>query len=233
MSSRTNTTAPLGYSVWFVGIVALFLTSLLTANLIASKVVSIAGLVVPAGIIIFPISYIVGDVLTEVYGYRRARRVIWFGFGCNLLMVLAIQVAIALPPAPDWKLQEAYAQILGATPRLLIASFAAYLFGEFSNAFVLAKMKILTQGRWLWTRTIGSTLVGQAFDSAIFCTLAFVGVVPPVVLLNMILTQWLAKSAYEALATPLTYLVVGFLKAREGIDVYDYETRFNPFMLEE
>ncbi|MCS7066441.1 MAG: queuosine precursor transporter [Fimbriimonadales bacterium] len=233
MSSRANTTAPPGYSVWFVGIVALFLTSLLTANLIASKVVSIAGLVVPAGIIIFPISYIVGDVLTEVYGYRRARRVIWLGFGCNLLMVLAIQVAIALPPAPDWKLQEAYAQILGMTPRLLMASFVAYLFGEFSNAFVLAKMKILTQGRWLWTRTIGSTLVGQAFDSAIFCTLAFVGVVPPAVLLNMILTQWLAKSVYEALATPLTYLAVGFLKAREGIDVYDYETRFNPFVLEE
>jgi uncharacterized integral membrane protein (TIGR00697 family) len=213
--------------------VALFLTSLLTANLIASKVASTAGLVVPAGILIFPVSYIVGDVLTEVYGYQQARRVIWLGFGCNLLMVLAIQAAIALPPAPDWTLQSAYAQILGATPRLLVASFAAYLFGEFTNAYVLAKMKILTQGRWLWTRTIGSTLVGQAFDSAIFCTLAFVGVVPPAVLMNMILTQWLAKSAYEAIATPLTYLVVGFLKAREGIDVYDYSTRFNPFALRE
>lgn len=212
---------------------ALFLTSLLTANLIASKVASTAGLVVPAGILIFPVSYIVGDVLTEVYGYQQARRVIWLGFGCNLLMVLAIQAAIALPPAPDWTLQSAYAQILGATPRLLVASFAAYLFGEFTNAYVLAKMKILTQGRWLWTRTIGSTLVGQAFDSAIFCTLAFVGVVPPAVLMNMILTQWLAKSAYEAIATPLTYLVVGFLKAREGIDVYDYSTRFNPFALRE
>jgi uncharacterized integral membrane protein (TIGR00697 family) len=142
MERRDRASASQGYSVWFVGTVALFLTSLLTANLIASKVARVAGLVVPAGIIIFPISYIVGDVLTEVYGYRRARRVIWLGFGCNLLMVLAIQVAIALPPAPDWGLQEAYAQILGATPRLLLASFVAYLFGEFSNAYVLAKMKI-------------------------------------------------------------------------------------------
>jgi uncharacterized integral membrane protein (TIGR00697 family) len=233
MERQVNQSPPRGYSVWFMGAVALFLTSLLTANLIASKVVSIAGLLVPAGIIIFPISYIVGDVLTEVYGYRRARRVIWLGFGCNLLMVLAIQVAIALPPAPDWGLQEAYAQILGATPRLLLASFVAYLFGEFSNAYVLAKMKIWTQGRWLWTRTIGSTLVGQAFDSAIFCTLAFVGIIPPAALANMIATQWLVKSAYEAIATPFTYLVVGFLKAREGLDVYDYETRFNPFVLEE
>jgi hypothetical protein len=216
-----------------VVVAAVFVTCLITANIIAVKLFSIGPLVLPAGTIIFPISYIFGDVLTEVYGYSRARRVIWLGFGCNLLAVAAIWVAGLLPPAGFWTGQAAYEQILGFTPRLLLASFAAYLVGEFTNSFVLAKMKIMTQGRWLWTRTISSTLVGEFFDSLIFITVAFAGVTPAGALPPIIATQWLAKSAYEIVATPLTYAVVNFLKRKEGIDVYDHNTRFNPLRVNE
>lgn len=220
-----------GLSHRFVVIAALFVTCLLTANLIAVKLIDVFGLLLPAAIIIFPVSYILGDVLTEVYGYHQARRVIWIGFACNLIMVAAIGLAQALPPAPFWQDQEAFARILGYTPRLLFASFLAYLVGEFANAFVLAKMKIATRGRWLWTRTIGSTLIGQALDSAVFITLAFAGTIPASVLGSAILTQWLVKSAYEALATPLTYAVVNFLKRADAVDVYDHATRFNPLRI--
>jgi uncharacterized integral membrane protein (TIGR00697 family) len=219
------------YSVWFVLLVAAFITCLITANITAVKLVAIFGLIVPAGIIIFPISYICGDVLTEVYGYRQARRVIWLGFVCNLLTVLAIWLGQILPAAPFWDGQTAYERILGYTPRLLMASFLAYLVGEFANAFVLAKMKIATKGRWLWARTIGSTLVGQGLDSLVFVTLAFLGTLPPAGLAAVIITQWLVKTAYEAAVTPLTYRVVGFLKRQEGMDVYDYDTRFNPLLV--
>ena len=222
-----------GYSQWFVLITALFITCLITANIIAVKLVSVLGLVVPAAIIIFPLSYIFGDVLTEVYGYRQARRVIWLGFFCNLIAVVAIWVGQVLPAASFWDGQAAYERILGYTPRLLVASFLAYLVGEFANSFVLAKMKIATQGRWLWTRTIGSTLVGQGLDSLVFITLAFVGTIPLAGLASAIVTQWLAKSIYEAAVTPLTYGVVNFLKRQEGLDVYDYDTRFNPLLVTE
>ncbi len=221
-----------GYSIWFVLVVALMLTSLLVSNIVAQKVVQFGPFIISGAEFIFPISYIVNDVLTEVYGYRRSRLVIWIGFGANLLMVLAIQVAILLPAAPFWNGQEAFATILGATPRLLIASLCAYLVGEFLNAYVLAKMKILTKGRWLWTRTIGSTFVGQMFDSSIFSLIAFLGVIPLREIGIMILTVWAFKTVYEAIVTPVTYLVVNFLKRREGMDVYDYDTRFNPFVLE-
>jgi len=220
-----------GYSRWFVLIAAMFVTCLVTANIIAVKLVSVFGLVVPAAVIVFPISYILGDVLTEVYGYERARQVIWLGFICNLIAVLAIWVGGALPPAPFWEDQAAYESILGYAPRLLAASFVAYLIGEFSNAFVLAKMKIATQGRWLWTRTIGSTLVGQGLDSLVFITLAFAGTIPAGGLASAVMTQWLFKSAYEAAVTPLTYAVVNFLKRQEGVDVYDLDARFNPFLV--
>ncbi|MEM2125661.1 MAG: queuosine precursor transporter [Candidatus Methanosuratincola sp.] len=221
------------YSHWFVCVTALFVTCLLTANIIAVKLVNIFGLVLPAAVIIFPISYIVGDVLTEVYGYSRARGVIWLGFFCNLIAVIAIGVGQALPAASFWDGQEAYQRILGYTPRLLLASFLAYLVGEFANAFVLSKMKIATKGRWLWMRTIGSTLVGQGLDSLVFITWAFVGTIPLQALASAVVTQWLAKSVYEAAATPLTYAVVNFLKRQEGIDVYDHETRFNPLLFTE
>jgi uncharacterized integral membrane protein (TIGR00697 family) len=210
-------------------IAAVFITCLITANTIAVKVISLGPFFLPAAIVIFPLSYIFGDILTEVYGYRWARRVIWLGFFCNLIFVAFAWVGQVLPPAPFWEGQEAYESILGYTPRLLIASFLGYLVGEFANSFVLAKMKILTRGRWLWSRTIGSTIVGQGLDSLVFITLAFVGT--PSFMLIMILYHWLAKTVIEAIATPFTYAVVNFLKKKEAIDTYDYETNFNPFLI--
>jgi hypothetical protein len=215
-------------SRWFVVITAIFITALITANIIAVKLVSIAGFFLPAGVIIFPISYIFGDILTEVYGYRLARLVIWLGFLCNLIAVVAIVIAQALPAAPFWDGQEAYQAILGYTPRLLVASFVAYLIGEFANSYILARMKVLTKGRWLWARTIGSTIVGQGLDSVVFIILAFVGTIPGVGLINAIITQWIFKSGYEALVTPITYAVTNHLKRIEGIDTFDYDTNFNP-----
>jgi len=231
MDEITETTKTDGsYSPWFILIAALFVTCLITANIIAVKLVCIFGLVLPAAIIIFPVSYILGDVLTEVYGYRRARQVIWLGFFCNLIVVAAIALGQVLPAASFWEGQAAYERILGYTPRILAASFLAYLVGEFANSFVLAKMKIAAKGRWLWMRTIGSTVVGQGLDSLVFITLAFVGTIPLAALASAVLTQWLAKSVYEAAVTPLTYQAVNFLKRREGIDIYDYDTQFNPLL---
>lgn len=209
-------------------VTVLFVACLIAANIMATKLIEPWGLVMDAGTIVFPVSYILGDVLTEVYGFRAARRVIWLGFLANLLVVAAIALAGVVPGASFWDGQAAYDQILGFVPRILAASFCAYLVGEFANSVVLAKMKVATGGRHLWTRTIGSTLVGQGLDSLIFVTLAFSGVVPVEAMLVMIATQWLVKSAYEALATPVTYAVVGFLKRREGMDIYDRDTSFNP-----
>lgn len=209
------------HSFWFVAVVGVFITCLLIANIIAVKLVDLGGLIAPAGIVIFPLSYVCGDVLAEVYGFRRARQVIWLGFACNLLAVIAIWAAQTLPGAQFWDAQGAYERILGFTPRLLAASFCAYLVGELANAFVLARLKVLTEGRWLWTRTIGSTIIGQGLDSAIFVAIAFWGILPPAAVLTTIATQWLLKVAYEALATPLTYWAVGFLKREEGVDIYD------------
>lgn len=221
------------YSPRFVVVTAIFITCLITSNIIAVKVLSVFGLIMPAGVIIFPLSYIFGDILTEVYGYRQARKVIWLGFFCNLIAVLAIWAGQMLPAAPFWEGQAAYERILGYTPRLLGASFAAYLVGEFANSIVLAKMKIATKGRWLWTRTIGSTLVGEGLDSLVFMTLAFAGTMPLGMLLTAVTTQWLVKCFYETAATPLTYGIVGFLKRHEGIDAYDRDTRFNPLLITE
>lgn len=216
-----------GYSPWFVAVTALFITALLAANIISVKLIAVADLVLPAGIIVFPLSYIVGDVLTEVYGFRRARFVIWLGFFSNLLLVLAIGLTQILPAAAFWDGQAAYERILGFAPRLLVASFAAYLVGELANAFVLARLKIATRGRWLWTRTIGSTIIGQGLDSAIFVTIAFWGVPD---LATIFLAQWIVKCLYEGAATPLTYLVVNFLKRREGLDTFDHDLRLSPFV---
>ena len=217
-----------GYSLAFVVVVTLFVTALITANITAVKLLGVFGLVLPAGVLVFPVSYICGDVLTEVYGYRVARRVIWLGFLCNLLAVAAIYLGGVLPAASIWQDQQAYETILGYTPRLLAASFLAYLLGEFANSYVLAKMKVATNGRWLWSRTIGSTLVGQGLDSLVFVVLAFVGTIPIWSMISAVVAQWLVKSAYEALATPLTYVVVNRLKRIEGIDAYDRDTSFNP-----
>jgi len=222
---------------YFPLVTAVFVTCLIVSNIIAVKIAAVGPFVLPVAVIIFPISYIFGDVLTEVYGYARARQVIWIGFGCNLFAVLAIWIGGLLPTAPFWnarvypspvEAQHAYQAILGFTPRLLLASFTAYLAGEFLNSFVLAKLKIATHGKQLWLRTIGSTLVGQLADSGLFIFIAFVGILPGAILGQTILTQWLFKSAYEALATPLTYLVVNFLKRAENEDYYDRDTHFNP-----
>ncbi len=227
----TRTTAPARHSNWFLLVAALFVTSLIVSNIIAVKVIDVAGMILPAAIIIFPISYILGDVLTEVYGFARARQVIWLGFLCNLFAVIAIFAGGLLPAAGFWPGQDAYDMILGAVPRILAASFVAYLVGEFVNAYVLARLKVVMEGRHLWVRTIGSTLAGQLLDSAIFITIAFAGIMPVEILLGAIVTQWLVKSAYEALATPLTYAVVGFLKRADDVDVYDRDIHFRPFTI--
>ncbi|MDZ4247400.1 MAG: queuosine precursor transporter [Dehalococcoidia bacterium] len=220
-------------SQYFIVVTAFFITCLIVANIIIVKIITVAGFIFPAAIIIFPLNYIFGDILTEVYGYRRARRVIWLGFFCNLVAVAAFWTAGRLPAASFWDAQGAYDRILGSTPRFLAASFLAYLAGEFSNSFILAKMKIITRGKWLWSRTIGSTIVGQALDTVIVLTIAFWGTMPLATLGVLVVSHWIAKVLYETIATPLTYIVVTYLKKKEGLDTYDHSTRFNPFLLKE
>jgi len=210
-------------------IIAVFITFLITANIIAVKVISLNPFILPAAIFVFPLSYIFGDVLTEVYGYRVARRVIWLGFACNLIFVFFAWVGQLLPPADFWKAQAAYVSILGFAPRILGASLAGYLVGEFANSFVLARMKILTRGRWLWSRTIGSTIIGQALDTSIFITMAYIGTGANVPV--MILHHWVVKTGIEAVCTPATYAIVNWLKRKEDVDTYDYETKYNPFTI--
>ena len=210
----------------FVAVAGFFVTALVVSNIIAVKLVEISGQVFPAGLVIFPLSYLLGDVLTEVYGFRAARAVIWLGFACNLVALGAIQAAIHLPAAGFWPNQDAYETTLGTTWRIFLASLAAYLVGELVNSAVLARMKVATRGRWLWSRTIGSTIVGEGLDSLIFVTIAFAGTGAG--LANPIVTTWLIKVGYETAATPLTYAIVNFLKRREGIDVFDGETRLTP-----
>jgi uncharacterized integral membrane protein (TIGR00697 family) len=207
------------YSWRFVVVAGFFVTALVVSNIIAVKLVEMSGRIFPAGLVIFPLSYLLGDVLTEVYGIRSARRVIWLGFACNLLALGAIQAAIHLP-ALDPEFQVQFEAVLGTTWRLFLASLAAYIVGELANAYVLAYMKGATRGRWLWTRTIGSTIVGEGLDSLIFVTIAFGGMGAG--LANPIVTTWLIKVGWETLATPITYWIVGYLKRTEGVDVYDF-----------
>jgi queuosine precursor transporter len=203
----------------FVVLAGFFVTALVVSNIIAVKLVEVSGRVFPAGLVIFPLAYLLGDVLTEVYGFRATRRMIWLGFACNLLAVGAIQIAIALPAAGFWEEnQAAYEDVLGTTWRIFAASLAAYVVGELVNAYVLARMKVATRGRYLWSRTIGSTIVGEGLDSAIFVTIAFAGTGTD--LLNPILTTWAIKVAWETAATPLTYAIVNYLKRRDGVDAY-------------
>ena len=227
--SHTEPSAPTQVSSRFLIIAVAFVTCLIVSNITAVKLINMADFILPGAIVIFPITYIIGDVLTEVYGYAKARRVIWLGFGANIFAVATFALVGVLPAAGFWGAQDAYDSILGATPRILAASMAAYLVGEFSNAYVLARLKVATEGRHLWVRTIGSTLVGQSLDSTIFVVIAFTGIIPTEALIMVIVTQAVAKTAYEALATPLTYVVVGWLKRAEGIDTFDRDIRFNPF----
>ncbi|KQM85076.1 hypothetical protein ASE67_15500 [Sphingomonas sp. Leaf23] len=215
-------------------VMAAFVTILLLSNIIgAGKVAAldIAGtpFVFGAGILFFPVSYVLGDVLTEVYGYDRARRCIWVGFAALLFMAFMAWVVVAMPPAAGWTGQGAYEAVFGQVPRIVFASIAAFWAGEFVNAYVLARMKVWTEGRALWTRTIGSTVVGQAVDSAIFYPLAFLYVWPPGQVVTVMVTNWAMKVAWEVVLTPVTYAVVGWLKRREGVEVFDTATDFSPF----
>jgi uncharacterized integral membrane protein (TIGR00697 family) len=223
-------------------LMALFVTVLLVSNVLSSaKIVDLktalgpVALVFDAGTLVFPISYIFGDVLTEVYGYRRSRRVIWAGFGANVLLAAFVWLAGVMPGEPEWQDtvgQQAYNDVLGGISGLIVASLAAYWLGEFSNSYVMAKMKIRTQGRWLWTRTIGSTLVGQAVDTTVFTLIATaLGVFSPGILLSLIVTNYILKVGFEAILTPITYRIVNVLKAIEHEDYYDTHTNFNPFKL--
>ena len=212
----------------FLVMAALFVTLLISSNIVAVKIIEVWGHIMPAAIVLFPATYVLGDIFTEVYGFRFARRVIWLGFLCNTVAVMGFWVAGMLPSAPFWEGQDAYDAILGYTPRLLAASFAGYLVGEFSNSIVLSRLKVATQGRWLWSRTIGSTIVGQGVDSVVFITVAFMGTAAGGNLTELILTQWVIKVLYETVATPVTYAVVGYVKSREGLDVYDRSISLNP-----
>ena len=222
---------------WFDFTMAAFVTVLLLSNVLGAGKVAVIHLPVVgewpfgAGILFFPLAYVLGDVLTEVYGYARARRCIWAGTAAMLFMALMATVVVALPPARDWGGQAAYEQVFGQVPRIVFASILAFWAGEFANSFVMAKLKLLTAGKHLWTRTIGSTFVGQGIDSAIFYPLAFLGAPgwTPDLVVTVMLTQWVLKVAWEVLLTPVTYAVIGFLKRREGVDVFDERTDFTPF----
>jgi len=211
---------------------AAFVAILLLSNVIgAGKVATLHGFTFGAGILFFPISYVLGDVLTEVYGYARARRCIWAGFAAVLFMAFMAWVVVALPPAPGWTNQPAYEAVFGQVPRIVFASVCAFWAGEFVNAFVLARMKIWTDGRHLWSRTVGSTVFGQGVDSLIFYPLAFwdAGGWTHALVLTVMMTNWAMKVGWEVLLTPVTYAVVGFLKRVEGVDVFDRDTNFSPF----
>jgi uncharacterized integral membrane protein (TIGR00697 family) len=206
-----------------------FVVVLLISNLVAQKICAVGPFRLSGAQLLFPLTYIFGDVFTEVYGYAASRRAIWIGFLASALLSLMGLVTVALPPAPDWDGQEAFGRVFGFVPRLVAASLVAFWAGEFTNAFVLAKLKLLTRGRHLWSRTIGSTLAGQAVDTALVMVLAFGGSLTPELIGNLILSGYLGKVAYEAAATPLTYWIVSLLKRREGVDTYDDGTSFNPF----
>lgn len=216
----------------YLGAISVFFVSiLLISNVASTKILDFGYFTFDGGTLLFPLSYIFGDILTEVYGYKRARGVIWLGFFMALLMSIIFIIVGKLPPAADWGNQAAYDAILGLTPRIVIASLVAYFFGEFSNSFILAKMKIWTKGKWLWTRTIGSTLVGELVDSSLFILIAFWGIFPNSLLFTLIVSNYIFKTAVEVLFTPATYKIVKFLKREEQEDYYDKNTNFNPFAI--
>lgn len=208
---------------------AAFVAVLLISNIVAPKFIAIGWLRFSGAQLLFPITYIFGDIFTEIYGYAAARRVIWNGFYASALMCGLAMLIVALPPSPDWPHQQAYATVLGFLPRIVIASLLAYWLGEFTNSFVMARMKVWTNGKHLWTRTVGSTVAGQAVDTVVVMIVAFAGVMSSNDLFRAIVSGYTAKVVYEIVATPLTYAVVNFLKRKEGLDVMDTHTSFNPF----
>lgn len=207
----------------------IFIVVLLISNLVGQKICAVGQLRISGAQLLFPIAYIFGDVFTEVYGYGASRRAIWLGFFASALMAVMGVIVVALPAAPDWPNQAAFATVFSIVPRLVIASLIAFWCGEFANSYVMAKMKILTGGKHLWTRTVGSTVVGQAVDTAVLMVIAFGGSLTATLIVKLIVSGYLGKVLYEVLATPLTYAVVNFLKRREQVDTFDYSTNFNPF----
>jgi len=220
-------------SVLFMLAGILFATCLLISNILATKILLIGPWSAPAGVIIFPIAYILNDVITEVWGFAKARLIIWTGFAVNVLAVLFFTAGIAIPGAPFWQNQEAFATVLGNTPRIVAASLSAYLIGSFLNAFVMSRMKIATKGKGFSIRAILSTLVGESADSLIFISIAFIGVFPVGVLITMIFTQALLKTVYEILILPITIWIVGVVKRMEGVDTFDTNLSYNLFRVKE
>lgn len=217
-------------------ITVIFVVSLLLSNIVANnKFSEVRGFAFGSGVIFFPLSYLIGDILTEVYGYSRSRRVIWLGFGALIFSVLMVQFIVWLPPATSWPNQAAYETVFSNVPRTVICSMLAYFAGEFSNSYTLAKMKILTKGKYLWTRTIGSTLVGEGVDTLIFYPLAFGGLIafPWHLIFKVMLANYFLKVMWEVFATPVTYKVVAYLKKKEKEDYFDYKTDFNPFLIKD
>jgi uncharacterized integral membrane protein (TIGR00697 family) len=220
-------------SVLFMLTGILFATCLLISNILASKIMMIGSWSAPAGVLIFPLAYIINDVLVEVWGFQKARLIIWAGFGVNVLAVVFFSIGIAVTAAPFWQNQEAFTTVLGSTPRIVAASMLAYLMGSFLNAYVMSRFKILTKGKGFSIRAILSTLVGEGADSVIFIGIAFAGIFPFEVLLVMMATQALIKTVYEIAILPLTIWVVAKVKRLEGIDTFDYSVSYNPFRLKQ
>lgn len=212
-------------------ITALFVTVLILSNISSSKILSLGWFSFDGGTILFPLSYIFGDVLTEVYGYARSRRVIWTGFAMNLLMVVVFWIVGKLPPAMDWPFQESFMNILGVVPRIVLGSLCAFLVGEFMNSYVLAKLKIKTKGKYFWLRALGSTVVGEFFDTSIFLSIAFIGVLPWNLLWIVWVSNYIFKILIEVVFLPVTYRIVGWLKKKEEEDYYDTNTNFNPIKI--
>lgn len=232
MSTSSAATPPARTYRYYDLVMAAFVTVLLCANLIgASKVAALFGFTFGAGVLFFPISYVFGDILTEVYGYARARKVVWAGFGAMIFASFMSAVILAFPPAEGWPHQAAFETVFGGTWRIVGASLVAYFSGEFCNSFVLAKLKLRTEGRFLWLRTIGSTIVGEAVDSAIFYPLAFLGIWSTDLVLKVMLTNYVLKVLWEVFMTPFTYGIVNFLKRAEHEDYFDRNTDFTPFSL--
>ncbi len=214
-------------------LITLFVAVLLISNIVAPKFFALGPLRVSSAQMLFPITYIFGDIFTEVYGYAASRRAIWYGFFASFLLVGISYIAVAIPAAPEFKDQEAFAKVFSPVGRIVFASLLAYWCGEFANSFVMAKLKLVTKGRYLWTRTIGSTVVGQAVDTTVVMFAAFYGIRSTRVILQLIVSGYLIKVLYETLMTPATYKVVNFLKRTEGVDHFDYRTNFNPFKADE
>ena len=214
---------------YFSFIVGIFVAVLIVSNTASTKILKLGPFTFDGGTLLFPLAYIFGDILTEVYGYRNSRKVIWTGFACLAIATLTYYLVGLLPAAADWTGQSAYMQILGVVPRIAIASLIAYFAGEFSNSYLLAKMKVWTKGKALWARTIGSTIVGEFVDCLLFVIIAFYGLMPNSLLIAILISNYVFKVAVEVIFTPVTYIVVKRLKKSEHEDYYDYHTDFNPF----